>query len=261
VTSTAPARPKRALGQNFLRDQGLARKIVAALEVRSGDQVLEIGPGQGALTRWLRLEADRFLALEKDPDLARKVRRQWPEVDVVAMDALRFAWERLGQGWRLIGNLPYNVASPLIWEIVARTTSLEQAVFMVQNEVAQRLSASPGSRAYGALSVWVQSHVQVRKLFVVGPGNFYPRPRVDSAVIRFLPGPAPLSRDEQQNLRRLLHICFQQRRKQIKTILKPLWRPELEGWLSTQNLDPSTRPERFSPDQFQALARLLFADK
>lgn len=250
-------RPKRSLGQNFLQDQGTARKIVAALDVAPGAPVLEIGPGQGALTRWLAETQAKIFALEKDACLARSAKSLWPKVTMIVADAMDFSWERLIGSWNLIGNLPYNVASPLIWDVVARTPELEQAVFMVQKEVGDRLAAAPGSRTYGALSVWVQSHVRVKRLFVVGPQVFRPRPKVDSAVVRLTPLPHGERKTHGPALRRVLNTCFQQRRKQLKTILRPLWGENLAQWLRDQDLRPESRPEELSPPQFQSLARML----
>lgn len=254
---TSGMRPKRSLGQNFLQDQGTAQKIIAALDAKTACNLLEIGPGQGALTRWIVNTPARVFALEKDILLAQAAKSNWPEVNMIAADALEFAWERLRGPWSLIGNLPYNVASPIIWEVVSRVPQLTQAVFMVQKEVGDRLAAAPGSRAYGALSVWVQSHVQVKKLFVVGPQVFRPRPKVDSAVIRFTPLPQGELRQAGPALRLLLNKCFQQRRKQLKTILRPAWNETLTTWLLSQKLRPESRPEELSPLQFQTLARML----
>lgn len=251
------ARPKRSLGQNFLQDQGVARKIASCLDISATIPVLEIGPGHGALTRWLVKGANRFFALEKDGQLALTIKSRWPRVSVVNADALEFSWERLHGPWAFIGNLPYNVASPIIWELVVRVPQLEQAVFMVQKEVGQRLAAAPGSKIYGALSVWVQSHVQVQRLFMVGPQVFRPRPKVDSVVVRFSPLPLQQATPDGPALRQLLNTCFQQRRKQLKTILRPVWSDDLATWLHLQDLRPESRPEELSPGQFQALARLL----
>ncbi|SDB20733.1 16S rRNA (adenine1518-N6/adenine1519-N6)-dimethyltransferase [Desulfonatronum thiosulfatophilum] len=252
-------RPKRSLGQNFLQDQGTAAKIVASLDAPTNARVLEIGPGQGALTRWLNQSGCTLHALEKDADLAAELKARWPDLSLLVMDALEFPWERLHGPWNIIGNLPYNVASPIIWDVVSRVSDLERGIFMVQKEVADRIAAIPGNRSYGALSVWVQSHVQVRRLFVVGPHVFYPRPKIDSAVIRFLPLPNEERTTCGPALRKLLNICFQQRRKQLKTILRSFWHEYLTMWLIDQGLKPECRPEELSPKQFQHLAQLLFA--
>lgn len=250
-------RAKRSLGQNYLHDQGIARKIVASLDVNPGDRVLEIGPGRGALTRWLAELNIVLVAVEKDVDLALHAKRVLPTVTMIAMDALEFSWERLRGPWRLIGNLPYNVASPIIWEAVSRIPRLVQAVFMVQKEVGHRLAADPGTRTYGALSVWVQSHVQVKRLFTVGPQVFRPRPRVDSVVVALSPLPEGQGRAAHPDLRMILRTCFQQRRKQLKTILRPVWTEALADWLLSQGLRPESRPEELSPRQFQALAEYV----
>lgn len=254
----ATHRPKRSLGQNFLQDQGTAWKIVDTLEASSGHRVLEIGPGRGALTGRLLESGCNLHALEKDGALAGALKKHWPRLSVIVTDALRFNWAKLHGPWRIIGNLPYNVASPIIWDLVADIPHLERGIFMVQKEVGQRLAAAPGSRNYGALSVWVQSHVQVRGLFTVGPQVFHPRPKVDSAVVR-LTTLAPEERlHHSEPLRRLLPLCFQQRRKQLKTILRPLWSDHLDQWFQDQNLPPESRPEELSPRRFQLLANLVF---
>jgi 16S rRNA (adenine1518-N6/adenine1519-N6)-dimethyltransferase len=176
------------------------------------------------------------------------------------MDALIFPWESLapGAGWRVAGNLPYNIASPLIWEMVSRGAGIDRAVVMVQEEVADRLAAPPGGRAYGALSAWVQSFSEVKKLFSVSPGAFRPRPKVRSAVVRF----NSLQKDEKPSdpaaLARLLHICFQSRRKQLKRILKNYDILRLESWSKAEGVALTERPEQLSPKAFQRLSHALF---
>ncbi|MGE4298601.1 MAG: 16S rRNA (adenine(1518)-N(6)/adenine(1519)-N(6))-dimethyltransferase RsmA [Desulfovibrionaceae bacterium] len=251
---------KKSLGQNFLQDTNVARKIVAQLELCPSDRVVEIGPGPGMLTR-LILEAGprRFVALEKDRNWAGELMRECAGVDVVNTDALAFAWERVGAGpdgpaWKIAGNLPYNVASPLMWEIVSRVGGLTRAVFMVQKEVGQRLCAAPGSKTYGALSVWVQSFARVRMAFVVGPSVFRPRPKVDSAVMVFSPLPEAGAPFDARALSLLLKRCFQNRRKQLQTILKSCWSEEVEALLEGFGANGMSRPEALSPTCFQGLA-------
>ncbi len=258
---------KRSLGQNFLRDENIARKIVAALALSPGDTVLEIGPGHGALTRWLdewvqTVPSGRVLALEKDEDLARGIERDFPGVEVVVADALHFPWESLpGAGnLKYVGNLPYNIASPLIWEIVSRSPRYAQAVFMVQHEVGLRLSALAGSGEYGALSVWVQSFAQVRYLFRVPPQVFRPRPKVDSAVMLFEPLNPEQAPAEPELLARLLHMCFQKRRKQLRNILRPWWSERVEQLLESHGRQPTARPEELTPLEFQSLARIVLGE-
>lgn len=265
-------RAKKSLGQNFLHDRNVARKIVGALEVGPGDRVLEIGPGPGALTSLL-LEAApaRLAVLEMDDNWSRELKRQWPELFVIQADALRFDWRRLrrqahgpepedgpdgeGRGWKLIGNLPYNVASPLMWELFSRCTALSRAVFMVQKEVGRRLTARPGTGDYGGLSVWVQSWVAPRPAFTVGPGAFIPRPKVDSAVLVFEPL-AERGAFEPGPLAALIHLCFQKRRKQLGNSLKSLMNDEVVGYLEAEGLSLASRPEELAPKHFQTLSCL-----
>jgi 16S rRNA (adenine1518-N6/adenine1519-N6)-dimethyltransferase len=172
-------------------------------------------------------------------------------------------WESLWPqgGWKIVGNLPYNVASPLIWEIASRARGMERAVFMVQKEVAARLAAAPGSRTYGALSVWVQSFAAVRVLFKVGPGAFQPPPRVDSAVLCLTPLSAgPLRKEPSfppRALSGLLRLLFQQRRKQLGTILRGVRAPGLEAWLEAEGVSPTARPEELSPGRLQSLSKVV----
>jgi 16S rRNA (adenine1518-N6/adenine1519-N6)-dimethyltransferase len=249
------ARPNKRLGQHFLHDQGVRRRIVDALDPVPGDRVLEIGPGRGALTAFIaEASPEVFVALEKDPDLAFRLKAQWPGLDVVVCDALKFVWERLdgARAWKLIGNLPYNVASPIMWEVFSRTPSLERAVFMVQKEVGRRLTARHGTKDYGALTVWVANFVSARRLFDVGAGAFTPPPRVDSMVLAFEPGER--SEFDDRALSALLRLCFQKRRKQLGTILGPRLGGELDTWLAKQGLDRRVRPENLTPEQFKSLA-------
>lgn len=253
------APPKRSLGQNFLRDENIARNIVAALDIGPADHVLEIGPGRGALTKHiLERTPARFGVIEKDNDLAAAIATAHPHVAVNNADALRHPWEEEGVDApvKIVGNLPYNIASPLMWEIVSRAR-YERAVFMVQLEVAQRIVASPGGREYGALGAWVQAHARAELLFKVPPHVFTPAPKVHSAVVRFFPRKLSFSKDEGRKLAQLLHVCFQKRRKQLGTILKPLTNPEYVEALSVLGIAPAARPETLAPEQFLALSKSL----
>lgn len=251
-------RAKKSLGQHFLRREEICARIAALLLPQAEDCVLEIGPGPGALTRALEaVPHTRLLLLEKDRHWAAQRQEQaGPRTQAVLTDALRFDWRRISpqRPWKVIGNLPYNVASPLIWDIVSRARGLTRAVFMVQKEVGQRLAADPGNGHYGALSVWVQSHARPRLEFVVGPGAFTPPPKVDSAVLSFEPLPSAQRPKQPEALARLLRICFQQRRKQLGGIFRRAGLPVLEAALEEAGLAPTLRPEALSPDSFQHLA-------
>lgn len=247
---------KKSLGQHFLVNAGIAWKIVDLLEIDSRDQILEIGPGGGSLTSLLAHSNPACLALiEKDQYWAEFHRQKG--LELIGTDALAFGWQTLGRHgiWKLVGNLPYNIASPLIWDIVASCDCYERAIFMTQKEVAERICAAPGCRAYGALSVWVQAHAKVKFEFTVNPGSFRPPPRVDSAVVTFKP---QLSRPEHPDaLKRLLQICFQQRRKQLGGIFRRMGLGCLEQALNQLGIDGSQRPENLDLAQFLELSQKL----
>jgi 16S rRNA (adenine1518-N6/adenine1519-N6)-dimethyltransferase len=230
---------------------------VAAANLKPGEPVLEIGPGRGALTRVLAGHDGPVMALEKDSALVRFIREEFPRIGVVHADGLEFCWEGTGglPGLTLMGNLPYNVASPMIWEMVSRCRSWKAMIFMVQKEVALRLTADAGSRVYGALSAWVGNFTQAAYVFTVPPHVFTPRPKVDSAIVRFTPRPDP-PRDEVRDLSLLLKLLFQQRRKQLGSILKGRWSEGVEQWCLENGLDRRVRPEELDPDMLRALAPL-----
>ena len=258
------ARAKKSLGQHFLRDERVVRRIVELLRVEEDDLIMEIGPGPGALTALLRpLPWKRLLLLEKDDHYAAEhAARPLPGLEVVAGDALAYPWENLEGAWKIAGNLPYNVASPLMWDVVSRVPSLARAVFMVQKEVGDRLTARPGTKDYGALSVWVQSFAVTRKGFIIGPSAFSPPPKVDSAVVVFEPFPPEKRPAHPEKLSRLIKICFQQRRKQLQGILRRAvpesFSPEI---LPALGLAPAMRPENLAVEDFQRLAEALFPEK
>ncbi len=253
-------RAKKSLGQNFLTDRNIARKIVQALDIAPGDRVLEIGPGPGALTGLIAEQTPGYLLLvEKDGHWAverHKAAAGGVRPGVVIADALTLSWERFAAPWKVVGNLPYNIASPLMWDMFSRMPGLVRAVFMIQKEVGQRLTAQPGTSAYGALTVWTRTFVRPKLEFIVPPQVFIPRPKVDSAVVSFaplaardIPGPAARAA-----LADLVHRCFQQRRKQLGTILRGIFSSEA---LRGAGVDPALRPESLAPREFLLLAERL----
>jgi len=272
-------RAKKFLGQNFLQDGNIARKIVDMLAIVPEDRVLEIGPGSGALSGIIQEHGPaRLVLVEKDRYWARERMREGRAVGepvricegerkqtfaVILADALNMPWERFSMAWKFIGNLPYNVASPLMWDIFSRTPGLTRAVFMIQKEVGQRIIASPGMPAYGALSVWVQSHMRAKLEFTVPPQVFRPRPKVDSAVLSFEPlgGTSRVVGDRAnfvpEALARTLKLCFQMRRKQLGTILRVNGADP--GILEPLGIEARARPENLAPAEFHTLAGALFS--
>jgi len=252
-----PHRAKKSLGQNFLTDSNICRKIVDALAPAPEDSLIEIGPGQGALTEHLAEVGARHLCVvEMDEGLADRLESRWPELDVIRADALKFPWGDLNANGpcKIIGNLPYNVGSKLIWDIVSQVDTLERAVFMVQHEVALRLTADPGTKAFGGLTAWVKNFCDTRYMFKVSPSVFRPRPKVDSAVVRFDPRPKEDRPEAPDKLAGLVKLLFQQRRKQISTILKKRMTPAVEQWFLDEGVSPSARPETLTPVQFRTLS-------
>jgi 16S rRNA (adenine1518-N6/adenine1519-N6)-dimethyltransferase len=253
-------RAKRRLGQHFLSDPRILQRIADGLEPTAADTVLEIGPGPGGLTAALAARAGRVVAIEKDADLVPGLRARFPEVTVVEGDALELDWHALGPGALVTGNIPYNITSPLIDKALLPPRP-PRIVFLVQKEVADRVTASAGESAYGALSVGVQAVARAERLFVVPAGAFHPRPKVDSAVLRLTPLHPPLVTDaELPTFRRMTVGLFGFRRKQLGRGLR-----ELTGWTSERvaealargAIDPPARPETLTPEAFVRLHRAL----
>lgn len=252
---------KKSLGQHFLHDEAAVRRIVGMLGIEEGDHVLEIGPGPGALTGMLRESPCAGLTLlEKDDRFAAlHAAMPRPGLEVIHGDALAYPWEKLVGPSKIVGNLPYNIASPLMWDIVSRTPGYARAVFMIQKEVADRILAAPGGKTYGALSVWIQSFAAPRKGFLVKPGSFSPPPKVDSAVITLTPLPRDDFPLDPAGLSALLKICFQQRRKQLQSLLRAHFPVEkVFSSLEKAGISPVRRPETLSHREFQNLALQLF---
>ena len=259
-------RSKRSLGQNFLVDPNVQRRIVDALGAGPGDEVLEIGPGRGALTSHLVEGGVRLTAVELDDDLYERLREQETErFHVVHGDVLTVDLASLFDDWaetRVIGNIPYNITSPILFRLLEAPRP-KDIVLLVQAEVAERLTAPPGRKAYGALTVGVRAVAEVSRLFTVSRTVFRPVPGVDSALVRVTPHSPPGVADELlPELRRLTRAAFGWRRKQLGTTLSKhpdygLPRDTVEALLTPLGLAPSLRPERLAPGEFVALAEAL----
>jgi 16S rRNA (adenine1518-N6/adenine1519-N6)-dimethyltransferase len=254
-------RAKRRLGQHFLSDSRILERIADALGASEQDTVLEIGAGPGGLTGALAERAGRLVAIEKDAELVPALRARFPGVTVVEGDALELDWHALaGAGALVAGNIPYNITSPLLDKALVPPRP-PRIVFLVQKEVADRVTAEPGGGTYGALTVGVQAVARAERLFVVPAGAFHPRPKVDSAVLRLTPLDPPLVPDPEVPLfRRLVVGIFGFRRKQLGRGIR-----ELTGWppdraaaaLRRANIDSAARPETLSPAAFVRLLGAL----
>jgi 16S rRNA (adenine1518-N6/adenine1519-N6)-dimethyltransferase len=220
-------KPKKSLGQHFLLHPHQARRIVRVLNLQAAETVVEIGAGLGALTVFLAQTARRVIALERDPELAVFLREdllaETPGVEVVCQDVLDFdfhqAAQAAGRPLALVGNLPYQITSPLLFRLIEYHPAIARAVLMMQQEVGARLLASPGTKDYGILSVLGQYYFRGERLFSLSPGNFFPPPLVDSVVVRLLPEtPAPRAQDVAL-LQGLVKTAFGHRRKTLNNTL------------------------------------------
>jgi 16S rRNA (adenine1518-N6/adenine1519-N6)-dimethyltransferase len=254
-------RPKKRLGQHFLRHRAILERIADALGAAPGGLVVEIGPGQGTLTEALLARGARVVAIEKDPELIPALRARLPQLTIVEGDALEIDWRTAaGAGpaepLLVTGNIPYNITSPLL-DRALRPPRPRRIVFLVQKEVAERVAAAPGTSAYGALSVGVQSVARVEKLFVVPAGAFHPPPKVDSAVLRLRPLERPALADlDVEPFRRLVVGLFGFRRKQLLRGLRELtgWPPERAAEvLTAAGVVATARPETLDPAAFLRL--------
>lgn len=227
-------RARKRFGQHFLTDRGVIAAIADAIDPRPGEALLEIGPGRAALTAALLDRIDSIHAIEIDRDLVRWLRSRFNEerLQLIEADALEVDYTALlaGRPLRLVGNLPYNISSPLLLHLIGHRQAIVDLHFMLQKEVVERIAARSGESAYGRLTVMLQAHFQVENLFGVGPQAFEPPPKVDSAVIRMRPW---RGRDEppQQELERLTAVAFAQKRKMLRKSFIP--------WLEQQGIDSS----------------------
>lgn len=258
--------PSQALGQNFVIDPNTIRRIVRLAAVEPSDRVLEIGAGVGALTVGLAAEAAQVLAVEVDRrvlEALHEVVDPLGNVEVLAGDALALDLAALlgGVPHRLIANLPYNIATPLIAGVLERVEAVTDLVVMVQREVGERLVASPGSKTYGAISLLTAYHCHGSLLGRVPPTVFWPAPAVESVLIRLTRRPAPVDVDPAQ-LMAVVHAAFGQRRKTIRNSLSSvLARPTagVEAALGVAGVDPGARAEQLGLEAFARLTSALIA--
>ena len=220
-------RPRKRFGQNFLHDQSVIERILGHVDPRPGQRLVEIGPGQGALTRGLLERCGQVDAIELDRDLLEPLRRKCAPIGELRLhnaDALKFDFRQLaagGEKLRLVGNLPYNISTPLLFHLVEQSDVIEDMHFMLQKEVVDRMAAGPGSKTYGRLSVMLQVSCEVTPLFDIGPESFDPPPKVDSSVVRLRPLPHPLVEPSQMaGFGELVMTAFAQRRKTLRNNLK-----------------------------------------
>ena len=251
---------KKHLGQNFLHERGVVDRIVLAIDPRPGDRIVEIGPGQGALTLPLLDRHGALTALAFDRDLLQPLAAAASthgELTLVAADVLRVDFTQLAEGGqiRLVGNLPYNLSSPILFHALDHAAAVRDMHFMLQKEVVERMAAAPGNKVYGRLSVMLQAYCTVTPLFTVAPGAFRPAPKVDSAVVRLVPrGADAIGIDDPRRFAQIVRAAFGQRRKTLRNAL--------DGVLDSSAMHavgvrPELRAEQLAVADFIRLANQL----
>ena len=249
--------PRKRFGQHFLTDNSVIERIVDAIDPQPGQAVVEIGPGLGAMTGPLAERLDRLSVIELDRDLAQRLRRQ-PKLDVIEADVLKvdisvLAAER-GQRLRIVGNLPYNISTPILFHLLGAVEHVVDQHFMLQKEVVDRMAAGPGGKEYGRLSVMLQWRYRIESLFDVPPESFDPPPRVDSAIVRMRPRAAPRALPAGV-LEELVRVAFSQRRKLLRHTLGR-WLEE-RAYAGAFNLQ--RRAEEVAVDEYLDLAAAIAA--
>jgi len=255
--------PKKSLGQNFLTDPHYLRRIVAAAAVGPGDQVIEIGPGLGHLTRELAERAGRLLVIELDDRLIPRLREEFAphrNVEIVHADALEYDYGSLAGTWKVVANLPYYISTPIIQLLIGHRGLISSMTLMLQKEVAERIAADPGGKEYGFLSVLVQYSAVPRLEFIVPAGAFTPRPKVDSEVLTLTMRERPERpvNDEALFLR-VIKAAFSQRRKTLRNALNQLGYPRavMDAAQGAAGIDLGRRAETLSTAEFAALSDFL----
>ena len=260
---------KKALGQNFLVDASVLARIVDVAGIESHDRVLEVGPGRGALTRLLAARASRVLAVEIDRQLVTLLRREFATSDnvtIVEHDILRADLALLlppgEEQWKVVANLPYNISSQVLFLFLDHRQFFSRLILMLQREVGERLTADPGCKAYGILTVLCRLHYDISRQFIVRPGSFHPVPKVDSIVLKFDSLPAPrCDVGDEAFFRRLVKAAFGQRRKTLWNCLKSsalgMDDRDVQEALSNSGIDGGRRGETLSLEEYASLSREL----
>lgn len=252
--------PRKRFGQNFLHDAGIIGRIIDAIDPRPGQHLVEIGPGQGALTEGLLAAGCQLDAIELDRDLVPLLEARFGGEDnfrIHQADALRFDFSSLagGEKLRIVGNLPYNISTPLIFHLLGYARHIHDMHFMLQREVVNRLAAAPGSKAWGKLGVMAQYHCRVDALFEVPPVAFRPPPKVVSGIVRLVPGDVdPVAA---QRLRKVVSAAFSQRRKTLRNTLRDVVDVQQ---LEDLGISPAARAETLTLQQFIAISDALGPD-
>lgn len=256
-------RPRKRFGQNFLHDPGIIQRIVQTIAPQPGDNLVEIGPGQGAITNEMLPLVGKMHAIELDRDLVGPLAQRCAtlgDLQIHNEDALKFDFSLLSspdRPLRVVGNLPYNISTPLLFHLLEQSAHIKDMHFMLQKEVVERMAAKPGSKTYGRLSITLQARAEVESLFHIGPGAFNPPPKVDSAFVRLQPWKSPpYPIDDWEVFARVVAQAFSQRRKTLRNSMKQI---ASEATILAAGLNPGTRPEQLSVADFAKLSNLITA--
>ncbi len=252
--STQGHRARKRFGQNFLSDPNIIRKIVDAIRPQPGEKLVEIGPGLGAMTDPLIERVGHLHVVEIDRDLIARLHERYTpaQLTVHEGDALKFDFGGLGAPLRIVGNLPYNISTPILFHLAEFAASVKDMTFMLQKEVVMRMVAEPGSEEYGRLSVMLQYRFRMGRLFDVPPGAFRPAPKVMSSIVRMAPLPREqLGAQDEALLGQIVTAAFGQRRKTLKNTLRDFM---TDADFAALGLDPGLRGEKLSVAQFVAIA-------
>lgn len=248
-------RPRKRFGQHFLTDQMTIDKIVAAIQPQSTETIVEIGPGQAAITEPLAKLAGTFHAIEFDRDLAAALKRQFamrPNVTIHEADALSFDFSSLGNDLRIVGNLPYNISTPLLFRLTECRHVIRDMYFMLQKEVVDRMAAPPGNKTYGRLSIMLGCYMEIEPLFDVPATAFSPQPKVTSSIVRLRPLPDDAyAITDHEKLSGIVAEAFSQRRKTLRNALRA---SATEEDLIAAGMDPASRPEQATIANYVTLA-------
>lgn len=265
---------RKSFGQNFLTDRNVVARIAGLVDTSPAEQILEIGPGKGALTELLAADGGRLVAVELDTRLVPLLRAKFsnnPRVEIVQGDILAVDLREVlagrGEGqWKLAANLPYNISTPVLFMLLDHRDLFSRFVLMLQKEVGDRLAAAPGGKDYGALSVLFQLHFEIAREFIVKPGSFHPVPKVDSVVLSFVPLERPRAEvGDESFFRRVVKGAFAMRRKTLWNCLKGadlgVSGEGIAASLAHCGIDPGRRGETLDLDEFAALTRALLASR
>jgi len=264
VSNKAGHQARKRFGQNFLHDPGVIEQIIRAINPKPDDAIVEIGPGLGALTEEILAVNPKLQVVELDRDLIPVLHTKffnYPEFRIHEADALKFDFSQLmvDRPLRIIGNLPYNISTPLIFHLLSQAGVVQDMHFMLQKEVVQRMAAVPGDNNYGRLGIMTQYFCKVQPLFEVGPGAFRPAPKVDSAIVRLVPhATLPHPAMDLATLQAVVRTAFNARRKTLRKALGGLVTAEQ---LQSLGINDGLRPENLGLADYVAIADLLFEEK